>query len=63
LLPLSVRSSGRIFNPLVLTRLAPIPGSLAALAGLLVSIIAFQVSAIELDYATNLSCGQTKLTI
>ena len=54
----SVHSSGGIFNSQVLARLSPTPGSLSVLASLLVSITAFEVSFVKLDYATNMAAGQ-----
>jgi hypothetical protein len=51
------------FQPAILPRLAPFPGSLPVLAGLLVSIIAFNVSQLGQDYAIIVLKGQSNLVI
>jgi hypothetical protein len=51
------------FQPAILPRLAPFPGSLPVLAGLLVSIIAFNVSQLGQDYAIIVVKGQLNLVI
>jgi hypothetical protein len=51
------------FQPAILPQLAPFPGSLPVLAGLLVSIIAFNVSQLGQDYAIIILKGQSNLVI